>query len=87
MGSNRFNQKANVPDYRPRDERKKEAEIILDLKPCLHCGKAITTGYYGSHEGGGTCNKKCDDAYQPKGENHETATLCTAFNGAIFRPC
>lgn len=63
MGSNRFNQKANVPDYRPREERKKEEEIILNLKPCLKCGKDITTGYYAHYGSGGVCSKKCNDSF------------------------
>ena len=87
MSNNRHNPKGVIPDYRPREERKKEEEIILNLKPCLKCGKSITTGYY-SHIGtGGLCSKKCDDTYvKPSEIENENFTSCTSFHGSIFVP-
>lgn len=52
-------------DYTPKAKRKEE-EVKLDLKPCLHCGKAIGDGYYGQWEGGGVCSKTCNTAQSLK---------------------
>lgn len=84
MSNNRFN-KQKV-DYTPREERKKEVEIPLNLKPCLKCNKAITTGYYAHYESGGVCSKKCNDSYVKPGVNDENFTLCTSFHGSIYSP-
>ena len=87
MANNRYNQKGNVPDYRPKEERDKKVEIPLNLKPCLKCGKAITTGYYAHYEDGGVCSKKCDDSFvKPKEIDNENFVPCTSFHGAIFAP-
>lgn len=83
MSNNRYN-KPKV-DYTPRDERKKVEEPTVALLPCCVCKKTITTGYYGRHNEGGTCCKKCEDSF-PQGEHHETATRVTAFAGHIFVP-
>jgi len=61
MGSNRFNK---VPDYTPREERKKVEEVKLDFKPCCVCNVVITAGYYGRWADGGTCSAKCDSLRQ-----------------------
>lgn len=84
MANNRYNQQK--VDYTPREERKKEVEIPLNLKPCLKCGKSITTGYYSHIDGGGLCSKKCNDTYVKQENNHENAVRVTAFNGAIYQP-
>ena len=85
MSNNRYN-KPKV-DYTPREERKKEEEIILNLKPCLKCGKAITTGYYAHYEDGGVCSKKCDDSFvKPKEIDNENFVPVTSFSGHIFVP-
>lgn len=92
MGNNRFNQQGvKIPDYTPREERKKDEasakqlEPTVVLLPCCVCNKTIKTGYYGRHENGGTCSKKCEDSFK-QGDNHENATCCTSFNGAVYSP-
>lgn len=100
MGNNRYNQNRGdkIPDYTPREERKKaieasakQLEPTVVLKPCHVCNKTITTGYYGTHQNGGTCSKKCEvelalRVIESFGEIHENATMVTAFNGNIFNP-
>jgi hypothetical protein len=61
MGSNRFNK---VPDYTPKEERKKPEEVKLDFKPCCVCNVVITAGYYAPTEQGGACSKLCWDNYK-----------------------
>lgn len=84
MSNNRFN-KPKI-DYTPRDERNKEEEIKLNLKPCLKCCKAVTTGYYSHIDGGGLCSKKCNDTYVKQGDGHENAVPVNSFSGDVFRP-
>lgn len=85
MGSNRFNKPTPQPvDYRPA--KKVVEEVILNLKPCLKCGKAVTTGYYAHIDGGGLCSKKCNDTYVKQGDGHENAVPVFAFNGPVFQP-
>ena len=84
MSNNRFNKPA-PQQYQPREERKKEEEIKLNLKPCLKCGKAITTGYYSHIESGGLCSKKCNDSFNKPSEiDNENFTRVNSFNGPIF---
>lgn len=52
-----------VIDYTPKGQ-KKEEEPTLAFKPCISCGAAILRGYYGRWENGGTCSKKCEQAYE-----------------------
>lgn len=64
MGSNRFNQQGvKIPDYTPREERKKASEPTVTLSNCCVCQKTITDGYYGRHGNGGTCSKKCENSF------------------------
>lgn len=63
MGSNRYKQGVRIPDYTPREERKKVEEPTVALLPCCVCKAVITTGYYGSHSEGGTCSKKCENSF------------------------
>lgn len=41
------------------DWQQEEKNKIV-LKPCLVCGKVPKYGYYGGHEGGGTCSRECE---------------------------
>jgi hypothetical protein len=64
MGNNRYNQRGDkIPDYTPKEERKKVEEPTVALLPCCVCGEVITTGYYGRHGDSGTCSKKCENAF------------------------
>ena len=80
MGSNRFNKPAPA-QYQPRDDRKKEkeVEIPLNLKPCLNCGKAVTTGYYAHYNTGGVCSKKCDSSYVKPDDGRSSAVPVTSL--------
>lgn len=50
--------------YAPKGQ--KPPEEPLDLKPCLVCRKAISDGYYGAWQKGGTCCKTCEAIQEAK---------------------
>ena len=58
MAKNRYNQA--VTDYTSRVEKEKPKEVTLTFSPCVNCGNAVTQGFYGRHNGGGTCSRKCE---------------------------
>lgn len=59
-----------IPDYRPK--KKEEEKFQLDLKPCLHCGKAIKEGYYARYCDKGVCSRVCmfEQDKKPKYPGH-----------------
>ena len=73
MGSNRYNQRGNnpergnkIPDYTPKEERKKVEEVTLTFESCCVCGNNISQGPYGRWGTGGTCSGKCEREMQMK---------------------
>jgi hypothetical protein len=93
MGSNRYNQKGRIlekgkiPDYTPKEERKKaETEPTVTLSNCCVCNKTITNGYYGTHEKGGTCSKKCEVSFEKTVTEPFETKKVTSFNGSIYQP-
>lgn len=58
--------KPNPPQYTPKAEREQAAEPTLTFNNCLECKEPIMRGYYGPHEGGGTCCGECERKYTSK---------------------
>lgn len=74
-----------IPDYTPRGEKGKKEEISIALKPCCHCGKTITDGYYGRFGDGGVCSKTCNTIQEakPKYLGEGNVTLSQTCNTAV----
>lgn len=54
------NRQTQIPNYTPREERKKVEEITLNFSPCIVCDKEIKQGYYARWSDGGVCCKECN---------------------------